>query len=99
MSILIRHLFSQLGGLATQERRPRTLACDQTHGDPDASESNQEAVSHSDRLSPEKLWQVEHKPQSERRAFAPFPFEWDLCNSSVHKVYFGKMVSFPYQVA
>ena len=68
MSILIRHVFSRLGGLATQERRPRILACDQTHGDPDASESNQKAVSHSNWLCPEKLWQVEHKPQGERNA-------------------------------
>ena len=68
MSILIRHVFSRLGGLTTQERRPRILACDQTHGDPDASESNQEAVSHSNWLCPEKLWQVEHKPQGERNA-------------------------------
>ena len=76
MSILIRHVFSRLGGLATQERRTRILACDQTHGDPDASESNQEAVSHSNWLCPEKLWQVEHKPQGERNATPQSPPEW-----------------------
>ena len=68
MSILVRRLLSRLAGLALQELRPRLLACYQTHGDPDASESNQEAVSHSDWLRPEKLWQVEHKPQGERNA-------------------------------
>src|SRR5258708_13482196 len=68
VSILVRRLLSRLAGLALQELRPRILGCYQTHGDPDASESNQEAVSHSDGLSPEKLWQVENKPQSERDA-------------------------------
>ena len=68
MSILVRHVLSRLGGLALQELRPQLLASYQTHGDPEASESDQEAVSHSDWLSPEKLWQVEHKPQGERNA-------------------------------
>src|SRR5713101_5337910 len=68
VSILVRRLLSRLAGLALQELRPRMLGCYQIHGDPDAAESNQEAVSHSDGLSPEKLWQVEHKPQGERNA-------------------------------
>ena len=49
MSILVRHVLSRLGGLVRQELRPRILASYQTQGDPDASESNQEAVSHSER--------------------------------------------------
>ncbi len=68
MSILVRHVLARPGGLALQERRLWILASYQTHGDPDASKSNQEAVSHSDWLRPEKLWQVEHKPQGERNA-------------------------------
>jgi len=64
VSILIPPLLALLGDLAMQEPRPRILGCEQTHGDPEASESDQEAVSHSDGLSPEKLWQVEHAGQT-----------------------------------
>src|SRR5260370_41645175 len=68
VSILVRRLLSRLAGLALQELPPRILGCYQTHGDPEASESNQEAVIHPDGLSPEKLWQGEHQPQSEQNA-------------------------------
>src|SRR5260370_19060718 len=60
VSILVRRLLSRLAGLALQELRPRMLGCYQLHCDPDASESHQEDVRHTARLSAEKLRQREN---------------------------------------